>query len=162
MDNLKINLYEDDVYKKEEPHEEMVGLLVFRLAKEWYAVPLTTAKEVVPVEKIAYLPSVQPFVAGIINLRGNILAVTDCKVIFDLPQSEITDKTRIVVIHSGALETGLLVDEVREIVNVPLSAIAPPLATISGSLIEYFKGEYKAKDHLIAVLNVDKILEKTS
>ena len=160
MDDNKISLYEEDVYKREAPREESLSLVVFRLGPEWYGVPIAEAKEVVPVDKVTYLPFAPSFIVGIANLRGNILAVTDLKPVFGLPQAELTEQARIVVIYSGQFETGLLVDEVADIMDVPLSKIDPTLATIPRPLNEYFKGEHKAQDRLIAILNIEKILER--
>jgi purine-binding chemotaxis protein CheW len=160
QDNIKVSLYEEDIYKTDTPKEEMVSLVTFRLDSEWYGVPILTTLEVLRIDKITYLPSAPSFIAGIINVRGNILSITDLKNIFGLSPSALSDKTRVVVIHKDDIETGLLIDEITEILTVPLSKIEPPLATIPASLVEYFKGAYKSPDRLIAILNVEKLLEK--
>jgi purine-binding chemotaxis protein CheW len=155
----KITLYEEDLYQ-EEVKEKTVQFLVFRLSGEWYGVELTEAKEVVKVLRITYLPSSPEHIAGIINVRGTILSVTDLKTIFGLPQEELTEKSRLVVIEHGLLETALLVDEVWEVIEVPVSKIDPTLTTIPPERAEYIEGQCKIEDKLIAILNVEKILAK--
>ena len=140
----EIALYEEDLYEKVELKEETVKLVFFRLAREWYGVEITKVKEVIKVEKITYLPSSPEHIAGIVNLRGNILSVTDLKRFFALPHEELTEKTRIVAIESGIVETGLLVDEVAEAIEVPVSVIDPPLATIAPEMGEYIDGQCNA------------------
>ena len=125
-----VTLYDEDLYEREEPKEAAVQLVVFRLSAEWYGIEITRVKEVVPAGKITLLPSGPEWVAGIVGLRGNILSVTDLKKIFGLPQEEITKKSRLVVIESGVLKTGLLADEVAEVMEVPLSKMDPTLSTI--------------------------------
>jgi purine-binding chemotaxis protein CheW len=161
-DPEKIALYEEDLYGEEELREETLQLVVFRLAQEWYGVEIIKVKEVIKVktEKITYLPSSPEYIAGIINLRGNILSVTDLKRILGLPQENLTEKTRIVAIESGILETGLLVDEVAASLEVPVSKIELTLSTIAPEVAEYIEGQCKVDDKLIALLNVEKILER--
>jgi purine-binding chemotaxis protein CheW len=150
----------EDLYEREEPKEETLQLVIFRLAREWYGVEITKVKEVIKVGKVTYLPSSPEFIAGIVNLRGNILSVTDLKTIFSLPHEEPTEKTRIIAIECGVLETGLLVDEVVESIEVPVSKIEPALSTLSDEGGKYIEGQCKVDNKLIALINIEKILEK--
>lgn len=155
----KITLYEEEFFK-EEAKEESIQLIVFRLANEWYGIEISKTKEIVKVEKITYLPSSPPDIAGIVNVRGNILSVTDLKKTFGLPDEGLTETSRIVVIEAGTIETGLLVDEACGVIEVPLSKIDPALSTLPPERAEYVEGECKADSKLIGILKVEKILEK--
>lgn len=150
----------EDLYEREEPEEEKLQLVVFRLAREWYGVEITKVKEIIKAGKITYLPSSPEHIAGIVNLRGNILSVTDLKTMFSLPHEEPTEKARIIAIESGILETGLLVDEVVESIELPLSQIEPALLTIPAEGGQYIEGQCKVDNKLIALISVEKILEK--
>jgi purine-binding chemotaxis protein CheW len=152
--------YKEDLYEREELKEETLQIVVFRLGREWYGVEITKVKEVIKAAKITYLPSSPEHIAGIINLRGYILSVTDLKTIFGLPHEEPTEKTRIIAIESGILETGLWVDEVVESIEVPVSKVELPLLTIPAERVKYIEGQYKVDDKLIALINVEKVLEK--
>ncbi len=152
--------YKEDLYEREELKEETLQLVVFRLAREWYGVEITKVKEVIKAGKITYLPSSPEHIAGIINLRGYILSVTDLKTIFSLTHEEPTAKTRIIAIESGILETGFLVDEVVESIEVPVSKIELALLTIPAEGAKYIEGQCKVDDKLIALVNVEKVLEK--
>jgi chemotaxis signal transduction protein len=77
-----------------------------------------------------------------------------------LPHEEPTDKSRIIAVESGILETGLLVDEVVESIEVPVSEIEAPLVTLRAEGAQYIEGQCKVGDKLIALVNVEKILEK--
>lgn len=152
--------YKEDLYEREELKEETLQLVVFRLAREWYGVEITKVKEVIKAGKITYLPSSPEHIAGIINLRGYVLSVTDLKTIFSLTHEEPTAKTRIIAIESGILETGFLVDEVVESIEVPVSKIELALLTIPAEGAKYIEGQCKVDDKLIALVNVEKVLEK--
>jgi len=155
-----MDLDQKDLYKREVPKKEALQFVVFRLSREWYGVEITKVKEVIKVGKITYLPSSPEHIAGIVNLRGYILSVTDLKTIFGLPHEEPTEKTRIIALESGALETGFLADEVVESIEVPLTKIEPALLTIPVERAKYLEGQCRADDKLIALINVDRVLEK--
>lgn len=150
----------EDLYEREELKEETLQLIVFRLAREWYGVEIARVKEVIKAGKITYLPSSPEYIAGIISLRGNILSVTDLKAIFGLPHEEPTEKARIIAVESGILETGLFVDEVTESIEVPVSKIEPSLHTLPAEGARYIKGQCKVDNKLMALISVEKILEK--
>lgn len=155
----KTTLYERDLYEDEEVKEEIVKLAIFRVSNEWYGVDISKTREVARIETITYLPSSPEHIAGIVNLRGDILSVTDLKRIFGLPAEQLTEKSRLVVIESGDLETGLLVDEVDEVMDVAVSKIHPTLATISAEKADFLTGEYRIDGKLIGILNIEKILK---
>ena len=152
--------HEEDLYEREELKEQTRQIVVFRLSREWYGVEITKVKEVIKVGKITYLPSSPEYIAGIVNLRGKILSVTDLKTLLGLPHEEPTDKARIIAVESGMLETGLLVDEVVESIEVPVSKIEPALLTLPAEQADYIEGQCKVDDRLIALVSVEKILEK--
>ncbi len=150
----------DDFYEREELKEETLQFIVFRLAREWYGVAITQVKEIIKVGKVTYLPSSPEHIAGIASLRGNILSVTDLKTIFSLPYEEPTEKARIIAVESGILETGLLVDEVVESIEVPVSKIEPPLLTLPAEGGRYIEGQCKMGTKLVALLSIKMVLQK--
>ena len=150
----------EDLYEREVPKEKTLQLIVFRLTREWYGVEITKVKEVIKVGKITYLPSCPEHIAGMVNLRGYILSVTDLKPILGLPREDPTEKTRIIAIESGFIETGFLVGEVVEYIEVPLSKIEPALLTLPAERAKYLEGQCKVDDKLIAIVNVEKVSEK--
>lgn len=157
---MKASFDEDDLYGRNEPKEETLQFIVFRVAREWYGVDIRKIKEVIKVDKVAYLPSSPDHIAGIVNLRGNILSVMDLRTILRLNHEGPGEKRKIIAIESGILETGFLVDEVVESIEVPVSKIEPPLLTIPPDGAEYIEGQCRVNDKLIALISVEKILEK--
>ena len=155
-----LGLNKQDLYEREPPKEKTLQLVVFRLAQEWYGVEITKVKEVIKVEKVTYLPSSPEHIAGIVNLRGYILSVTDLKPILGLPHDDPTERTRIIAIESGFFETGFLVDEVVESIEVPVSKVEPALLTLPAERAKYLEGQCTVDHKLIAIVNVEKVSEK--
>ena len=97
-EELKITLSEDDLYEEVEVREAVRPLIVFRVSQEWYGVDIDKVREVVKFDQITRLPSAPPHIAGILNLRGSILSVTDLKKIFGFEDEETASKPRLVVV----------------------------------------------------------------
>lgn len=159
-DTAKEGVPYEDLYECQQPKEKTLHLVVFRLNREWYGVEITKIREVIRTEKITYLPSSPEHIAGIVTRRGNILSVTDLKTTFGLPRQDPTEKARIIAVESGNLETGFLVDEVVESMEVPTSKIEPSLLTLPGEGGKYIEGQCKVNNKLIALVNVEKVLAK--
>jgi purine-binding chemotaxis protein CheW len=153
---------EEDLYERKELKEQTRQIIVFRLHREWYGVEITKVMEVTRVGKITYLPSSPGYIAGIVNLRGKILSVTDLKTMMGLPHEDPTDKTRVIAVESGMVETGLLVDEVVESIDVPASKIEPTLLTLPVEQADFIEGQCKVNDRLIALISIERILKKGS
>lgn len=112
----------------------------FTLANEHYAVENQWGEEVCPFKDLTPLPCVPPFISGIVNVRGRILAVLDLKKFFDLPDKGITDLHRIILIRGEELEFGLLADTVTGVRSLPWPSLQPAPATLGGIRSEYIKG----------------------
>ena len=94
---------------------ESGGLLLF----------LSTKYVIINGHSITHLPLVPPFVKGIINLRGQILPVVDIRVCMDKPEAEYTNKTCIVVLNVDNIPLGIVVDSVRQVMDINLDYVRP-------------------------------------
>ncbi len=98
------------------------------------------------------------FVEGIINLRGNVIPIIDLKKRFNLATSDYTDDTRIIVVEIGGQTVGIIVDEVAEVLRLPVTSIEPPPSLVGGITAEYLTGVGKFDDRLLIMLDMTRIL----
>jgi purine-binding chemotaxis protein CheW len=117
-----------------------LDLLEFRLTYETYAIEMRWVAETHPLKDLTPLPCTPPFVAGIINVRGRILSVIDIRKFFDLPEKGLTDLNKVIIVHNGGMEFGILADEILGTRSIPLAEVQPPLPTLTGIREEYLKG----------------------
>jgi purine-binding chemotaxis protein CheW len=120
--------------------KERLGIVVFRLADELYAVESQYVREVIPLKGLTSVPCTPPFVLGILNVRGEILSVLDFKKFFELPDTAITDDSKIVIVQSETMEFGVLADEVLGAQFMAVDAFKPALMTLAGVRGDYVKG----------------------
>jgi purine-binding chemotaxis protein CheW len=151
-----------DFYETEnEQQEPGIRVITFRLSHEWYAAEIGSVVEVIRMTELTELPSAPRYIAGITNLRGNIISVTDPKKLFGLPEEAGTNKTRIIVVASNEIETGLMVDEVSQVMDVSEGQIDPPLSTLSNDKGQYVKGGIRLEGRLVTMIDASAIIEKT-
>ena len=74
---------------------------------------------------ITHLPLVPGHVKGILNLRGQILPVVDIRECMGKPSLEYTSKTCIIVLNVDEIPIGIVVDSVRQVVDIDLSPVRP-------------------------------------
>ncbi|MEZ0237208.1 MAG: chemotaxis protein CheW, partial [Methylophilaceae bacterium] len=96
--------------------------------------------EVYPLKDLTPLPCTPDFVAGIVNVRGQVMSVIDLKQLFELPAKGLTDLNKIVILSDGTMEFGILADSILGVRNIPLHEIESGLPTLSGVRQDYLKG----------------------
>lgn len=134
---------------------EQLEVIEFVLAYERYALEVSYVREVHPLKEITALPGTPAFVAGIVNVRGQIVSVIDLKRLFELPDKGLTDLNKVIILKNGRMEFGLLVDAVVGVHRLPVRDIQPPLPTITGARAGYVQG---VTGQRVSVLDARKIL----
>ena len=81
--------------------------------------------EIINDHSITALPMVPHYVKGIINLRGSILPVIDIRLLMDREAEEYTSKTCIIVLNIDSVALGIIVDRVRQVIDIDLSEVQP-------------------------------------
>ena len=77
-----------------------------------------------------------------------------------MPSADYTDETRIIVVDIEGRTVGIIVDQVAEVLRLPLTSIEPPPAVIGGLTAEYLTGVGKLEDRLLIMLDVTKVLSE--
>ena len=133
-------------------------VLAFSLGGENYCAEIHQIRSVVRVESITRIPNAPDFVIGVTNLRGQILPVIDIRSFFGLAQKKRTEKSRVIVSDVTGSSIGILVDDVKQAMEIDEAAIQPPLATVSEKLATYTKGQFQMQDAIIIILDLEKVL----
>ena len=154
-----------EIHKTDADAQELseVQLVTFMLGEEEYGVPISQIQEIDRLSKITKVPKAAQFIEGITNLRGEVIPVLDTRKRFELEVKPSDDRTRIMIVDIGGVKTGLVVDSVREVLNLARKDIAPPPESIgSGSDQQFISGIGKvdAGKRMIVLLDVKRILSR--
>lgn len=147
----------------DEVSAESIGLLKFRLGQEWYAVPIAMVREIHNEYTVTRIPRVPEYILGVINVRGEIVSVTDLAALLRVPSRTMLDidgqLPSAIVVADEACVSALVVDEIGDIIDVPRDALEPSLSTLDKAQAEFMSGSVFVDGLLIGVVNIEKILE---
>jgi purine-binding chemotaxis protein CheW len=147
------------------PEHRLAGagrFLSLTLGKELYALNALRVREIIRPHVISPVPKSPKHLLGVMNLRGKIVPVMDLRVKFELTFTGRTDRTCIVVVETGAdlKLTGLMVDEVQEVLTLSASEIQEPPSFGAGIDISCVNGLAKCKEGLMILLDVDRLISE--
>jgi purine-binding chemotaxis protein CheW len=142
-----------------EPREEQerVSYLGFHLGTEVYGLPLEQLREVARVSHLRRVPGAPPGVAGLVNLRGEILCALDVRAILGLPAHASTDSPFLVALRGFGDPLGLIVDSIADIYAVAPSDIEAPPATWSAERAACFIGTARVNAGLMGLLDLARV-----
>jgi purine-binding chemotaxis protein CheW len=143
----------------EEETGELTGVLLFRLDDEWYAVRVGEVREIYQEYTITNIPCVPDYILGVVNIRGEIISVTDIARLMRLGSlTTDLDAAPSIVIQNEECTTAMVVDEIGDIADIPRDGVEPPLSTIDKVQAEFIAGSIYVNNQLIGLVNVNRIL----
>ncbi|WP_010252513.1 chemotaxis protein CheW [Acetivibrio cellulolyticus] len=141
--------------------EGMQKIVVFTLNNEVCGVDTIQVREIVKYEEITKLPKMPQFIAGVISLRGTVVPVVNLNQRFELGDSEITKKTKIIITDLEGKLIGFIVNDVLEIIKLSAENIESTPEIIRKIDNSYLKNVGKNGDNLISILDLSTILTDT-
>jgi purine-binding chemotaxis protein CheW len=134
-------------------------LVVFTIGEEEFGVDISQVREIVRLVAITYLPKAPDFVEGVVNLRGQVIAVIDLAKRLGISSKERGETTRIIVVEVGDNTVGMIVDSVSEVLRLGSEFLEEVPALIDTEVPEHFiRGVGKLKDRLLVLLDLKNIL----
>ncbi len=133
--------------------------LCFRVSDEVYGINIMEIKEIIKPREVTEVPRVPSFVSGVISLRGVIIPIIDMLDRLGLSREQMTGRERVVVVRNGESFTGLLVDEVIQVVRISTERQEPPPAVLDGIDREFVSGIGRTDDRMIILLNMEHIAD---
>ncbi len=139
--------------------ESPLEFLCFRVSDEIYGINIMDIKEIIKPREVTEVPRAPAFVSGVLSLRGTIIAIIDMRVRLGLARKEPTGKERIIVIKNNNSFSGLLVDEVIQVVQVQLDAVEAAPTVLDGIDRDFISGIGRSDGRLIIILNLENIAD---
>jgi len=137
--------------------------LTFSLAGEEYGVDILGVQEVKVWTDVTVLPNTPAYIKGVLNLRGVIVPIVDLRARFNLPRSDYTETTVIVVlklsIDNREKVIGIVVDAVSDVLDIPQSAQKTVADFDLNSKSEAITGVASVNNKLVIMMDAVKLLD---
>ncbi len=135
---------------------ELVKVVVFTSGIHRFALYGSTVREILPPTPVAWVPGLPPHLPGLINVRGDIESVLDLRSL--LGQETVPAESCLVaMVTQGSFRSGILVDAIEDVRDIPVSAVHPPLSTLSGIARELAAGAIDLDGLQITLLDTEKL-----
>ena len=134
-------------------------MLCVRVCDETYGINIMRIKEIIKPREVTEIPRTPSFVSGVISLRGVIIPIIDVRDRLGLYRSDSTGKERVVVIRTDDDFSGLLVDEVTQVVRIPRDSLEAAPAVLDGINRDFVSAIGRADNRMIIVLNLESIAD---
>lgn len=134
-----------------------VVLVVFRIESREFALPVEEVVEVLRMVAATPLPEAPPWVGGVINCRGQVVPLIDVRSRLGVAGREPRLSDAIIVVQTDGVVTGLVVDEVVEVLALRSEAVEPRDRVASAA--PGVAGVARQGDRLILVLDREQLCD---
>lgn len=138
--------------------ENIVQYIVVKIGSEQYGINIKFVDNIVRMQNITRVPKTQVYYRGVINLRGEIIPVMSLRLKLGLESDQFGGKTRIIIIKIDNAKVGVIVDEVREVVNLTEENIEKTTYDTSDEKANYISAIGKNNGELISLLDVSTVV----
>ena len=139
----------------ETTEKESKQYIVVMVGSEQYGIDISYIDNIVRMQKITRVPKVQTYFKGVINLRGEVVPVMSVRKKMGLEDDVLTNASRIIILKlEENASLGVIVDEVREVVNLSEDKVS--------NKGRFINGIGKHGDQLISLLEINALVEENN
>lgn len=139
--------------------EAQVKVVVFSLSGSYYAFNGEDIREILPPTEISWIPGVPEFLSGLINVRGDVESVIDLRYFLNIVEPSPKKKLIVIAVKNG-IRSGILIDDIIDVIDLPITAVKAPLATLDTGIRDFVSGVFDYKSINVTLLDVNNIFEK--
>ena len=135
-----------------------IQLACFSLGDRLFAVDIMRIREILVPQKLSPLPCASDFLEGVINLRGSIIPVMNMRKRFGMSVTDGAPAGKLLIVLLVRQMLALDVDDVMEVISVPVADIKPPIHIATGVGMEFLLGVCLSDNRVFMILDIDSLL----
>ncbi|MBW8348045.1 CheW domain-containing protein [Bacillus sp. IITD106] len=135
-----------------------VTAIVFNAGQEEYAIPVQYVISIEKYENVNPVPHLPEYIRGVVKSRGELIPVLDFSFILYNRHIQNDDDVRMIVIHTEELSFALLVNEAKEILEIPENAMQQ-MGLVAYHKTKYFSSIANLEDRIITMIDPVSMLE---
>jgi len=156
----------DSAGEDDQAGTDELQLVNFSVESQEYAIDIGSVQEIVQVpENIVRVPNAPPHVLGLMTLRERLLPLVSLRSLFCLPQRELDERSRVVVVSLGSAAVGVVTDSVSEVLRVPAGLVdtMPALLVRDGDLADITQiCRLEGGKRLVAIIAAERMFRLSS
>jgi len=137
--------------------------VIFKLINENFAIRLDQIKEILVYDQIILTPlfTEQPWIKGVINLRGEVIPIVDLRIRFNQENPTYDDNTVAIVVKTAEDKLiGMVVDNIEKILPIQKSQVSQTYDMEIGIDSKYLQGLVKLNQtQMTVLLDIDSLLK---
>ena len=137
----------------------MLQYATFKVGENTFGVDVRVVQEVLRPHPITRVPLAPPAIAGLINLRGQVVTAVDLRQRLGLPPNDGERESMNVVARLGDGVVSLLVDTIGDVIEVDEADFEAPPETLTGPSRGLVLGAYKLDSTLLLALDVIRVAD---
>lgn len=149
-------LAEEHVFQIKERMPAIFALL-FNIGKQTIAIDAKFVKEILNPFTIKWVPFTPSFIAGVVNLRGDIITVFDIAELFEIKHKDLNPESEIIILKNTDITCGILVDFSLEIIRVNEEELLESIPS-DKKLSSFVNATINKDNKLYQVIDLIKIL----
>ncbi|MBF0165276.1 MAG: chemotaxis protein CheW [Magnetococcales bacterium] len=139
--------------------EETHKWVIFELAGERFGFLGERVREIFARARVFFVPGCPPSMEGVINVRGDIETVIRPHALLQLPDGAEPGRASTILIGRGdGITSGIRVDRVVDLLDLPQSAILSLPATLPEAWRAYAIGVIRHDDRAVTLLDLSLLL----
>lgn len=135
-----------------------IQLACLSIGSTLFAVDIMRIREILVPQKLSPLPCASDLLDGVINLRGAVIPVMNMRKRFGMPATGSKSAGKLLIVSLVKQLLALDVDEVMEVISVPVDEIKPPIHIASGVGMEFLLGVCLFQSRVFMILDIDSLL----
>jgi purine-binding chemotaxis protein CheW len=140
------------------PEPEYVSYLGFFVGSYVYGLPIQQLRAVARVDRLRHVPGAPPSVAGLVNLRGEIICALDTRAVLRLAMPTPADVPFLVVLRGFKDPLGLVVDSITDVYSIDPDQIQPTPAIWPPERTAFLSGTVQVAAGLMGLLDLDRMM----
>ncbi|WP_029705271.1 chemotaxis protein CheW [Rhodoferax saidenbachensis] len=132
--------------------------LAFKLGEEEYCIDILRVQEIRSYDPPTRMANAQPFIKGVINLRGVIVPIIDMRLMFSMEHVVYDGFTVVIVLNVGEHVMGIVVDGVSDVITFEPDNLHPAPQFASAISTEHVLAIGSLDDRTLILLDIEKLL----
>ena len=131
----------------------------FELAGHYLGIRVLDVQEVLRRQQLTRVPLAPPVIAGLINLRGQIIPALEMRTLLRLAERTDTEEALSVVLRTDSGPVSLQVDEIGDVVEIEAVRLDPPPLNLDPYVKRCVSAVCQMKDRLLLVLDTGRAVD---